>query len=330
MSRVLAITLNPAIDLSIGLAQLVPGSVHRGERAQSAAAGKGHNVARVLAAAGHDVTVAGFLGASNAGLFDTAFAAVGIIDRCTRVAGETRTNVKLSEADGPVTEINTPGPSIDAKAWSALRADIQTACQAGPEAIVLAGSLPPGVTPRAFGALVEALVSAGWPVWLDSSGAALAAGVAAGPAMAKPNGDELVAWATAERLADPEDERAVIAAARAMQSAGLGDVVVSRGSARLLWLAGDTVLAARPPRVQAVNTVCAGDTLLAGLLHGRLSGWSDTDTLRYATALSADAVRRVGVGRADAPDFHDLAAAVDIDNLSVPAGDPAARRGKRS
>ena len=67
MSGVLAITLNPALDLSIGVDELVPGTLHRAREAATVAAGKGHNVACVLAALGHEVTVAGFLGDENDG-----------------------------------------------------------------------------------------------------------------------------------------------------------------------------------------------------------------------------------------------------------------------
>lgn len=74
---VLTISANPALDLSVGLAQLVPGALHRAESVELTAAGKGVNMARVLAALGHPVCVTGFLGKDNDAAFVDAFARHG-------------------------------------------------------------------------------------------------------------------------------------------------------------------------------------------------------------------------------------------------------------
>ncbi|WP_340638092.1 PfkB family carbohydrate kinase [Salinicola tamaricis] len=63
--EILVVTLNPALDLSIGLPTLALGAVNRTQSSQLAAAGKGLNVARVLAALGHRVTLSGLLGATT-------------------------------------------------------------------------------------------------------------------------------------------------------------------------------------------------------------------------------------------------------------------------
>ena len=97
MARVLCITLNPALDLAFSLDQLTPGAVNRHHSAQLEAAGKGVNVARVLAGLGHDVTVSGFLGADNDAPFALAFQHATLHDDFLRVAGETRINAKLAE-----------------------------------------------------------------------------------------------------------------------------------------------------------------------------------------------------------------------------------------
>lgn len=308
MTNVLAITLNPAIDLTIGLDDLTPGRMHRARNEHMRAAGKGHNVASVLAGLGHRVTVAGFIGAANSAIFEAAFAADGIVDACTRVAGETRINVKLAEGDGRVTDINAPGPSITAGDWQRLQTDLEGLLAAGPDAVVIAGSLPPGVETAAFGLLVAYIEARGLPVWLDTSAAALASGLRGKPTLVKPNIDELTAWAGAA----PADEAGLVASARAMQQAGVGEVVVSRGPAGALWLTPESIRIAQAPEVAVYSAVCAGDTLLAGLLHGRLSGWGDDETFGFAAAIATDAVMREGVGRADGPGFAALRAGVHV------------------
>ena len=95
MSRILTLTLNPAIDQTIVLDALVPGSVQRASAVRSHAGGKGVNVASCLADWGLNVAATGILGADNAAPFDQLFARKGIADRFLRIPGETRTNLKL-------------------------------------------------------------------------------------------------------------------------------------------------------------------------------------------------------------------------------------------
>ena len=104
MAHVLVVTLNPALDLSIQLPRLEPGAVNRTRSSHLAAAGKGLNVAQVLASLGHRVTLSGFLGADNDTAFVQACRRDGIEDASLRLPGETRINAKLAEDDGRVTD----------------------------------------------------------------------------------------------------------------------------------------------------------------------------------------------------------------------------------
>lgn len=309
MARVLAITVNPALDLSIGIDRLTPGEVNRACAGRTNPAGKGHNVARVLAAHDHAVTVSGFLGTNNAGVFASAFAEWGVADACVRVAGETRTNVKLAEAGGRVTDVNVSGQPVREVDVRRLAGAIETALAGPLDAVVVAGSLPPGLTGAMLRDVLTPVARAGVPLWLDASGAALTAGLALAPGLIKPNDAELAAWAGRELV----DTAGLVATGRELQARGAGEIAISRGAAGVLWLASAGGLAARAPTVNVVSTVAAGDTLVAGLLHGRLSGWVDAETLAFAVALSADAVTRVGVGRSDTPDFETLRRAVAIE-----------------
>ena len=98
MAKILTLTLNPALDLTVQLPRLEPGQVNRSEDMHTHAAGKGVNVAQVLADLGHQVTVSGFLGEDNLQAFETLFAKRGFIDAFIRVPGETRSNIKLAES----------------------------------------------------------------------------------------------------------------------------------------------------------------------------------------------------------------------------------------
>src|SRR3546814_11070573 len=113
MAKILTLTLNPALDLTVELARLEPGQVNRSDAMHSHAAGKGVNVAQVLADLGHTLTVSGFLGADNAQAFETLFAQRGFVDAFIRVPGETRSNIKLAEPDGRLTAHNGPCQRVE-------------------------------------------------------------------------------------------------------------------------------------------------------------------------------------------------------------------------
>ena len=85
MARILTVTLNPALDLTVRLGQLAPGEVNRSPLMLTHAAGKGLNVAQVLADLGHTLTVSGFLGEDNAQAFDALFKRRGFVDAFIRV-----------------------------------------------------------------------------------------------------------------------------------------------------------------------------------------------------------------------------------------------------
>ncbi|MEC7473290.1 MAG: 1-phosphofructokinase [Pseudomonadota bacterium] len=310
MARVLTVTLNPALDLTVQLPALRLGEVNRSDNLQVHAAGKGLNVAQVLADLGHQLTVTGFLGEANAQPFEQLFAARGFADEFVRVAGETRSNIKLAEADGRITDINGPGLEVGAAQRDELLARLERLVP-GHELVVVAGSLPRGVEAPWFVALVPQLARRGARVALDTSGAALREGLALSPWLIKPNEEEL---AQARDL-DPADAQALADEARRL-NARIEHVVMSQGAAGVSWFSPAAAWHAQPPKVRVVSTVGAGDSLLAGMLHGLLAGWPAERTLAHATAIAAQAVGQIGFGITDRAQLAELEAAVRLQPLS--------------
>ncbi|MBO0492013.1 1-phosphofructokinase [Pseudomonas sp. Marseille-Q1929] len=304
MARILTLTLNPALDLTIRLARLEAGEVNRSETMLTHAAGKGVNVAQVLADLGHQVTVGGFLGEDNPQAFDALIARRGFADAFIRVPGETRSNIKIAEQDGRVTDINAPGPQVSEQAQRAL---LEKLVQMAPgfDAVVVAGSLPRGVSPQWFQHLLAQLKNLGLKVALDTSGEALRAGLQAGPWLVKPNTEEL-----AEALGNAPD------AISQLHRLGVEHVVVSDGAAGVNWYRPGAALHATPPKVTVASTVGAGDSLLAGMLHGLLSGDIPEQTLLRATAIAAMAVTQIGFGISDDAQLARLESGVDVRTLT--------------
>jgi len=311
MARILTITLNPAFDVTIQLAALVPGGVNRSRSVGTHPAGKGINVARVLADLGHAVTVSGFLGEDNAGPFEALFAHCRMTDAFIRVPGETRSNIKIAEDDGRVTDVNGPGPAIAPAMQAALRQQLRMAA-AGHDAVVIAGSLPRGVEPVWLAETITELRGLGLRVAVDTSGAALQAALRAGPWLVKPNAEEL-AHALGETAAN---DGALHTQAAQLRALGIPNVVVSQGADGVCWMGDGVALSAAPPRVRVLSTVGAGDSLVAGMVHGLLSDMPPERTLALATAIAAHAVTQVGVGLQDMASITQLEQQVSVRPLA--------------
>ena len=311
MAKILTLTLNPALDLTVELSRLEAGQVNRSDEMHTHAAGKGVNVAQVLADLGHQLTVSGFLGEDNLQAFETLFARRGFVDAFIRVPGETRSNIKVAEHDGRITDINGPGPVVDAAAQQAL---LERLVQIAPghDAVVVAGSLPRGVSAQWLRELIERLNQLGLKVALDTSGEALRTALQASPWLIKPNTEEL-----ADALGcDVVSHEAEALAAAGLHAQGIEHVVISNGADGVNWFSVGSALHATPPKVTVASTVGAGDSLLAGMLHGLLNAHTPEQTLRTATAIAALAVTQIGFGIDDVAQLTPLEQGVRVRPLT--------------
>ncbi|MDX2321461.1 MAG: 1-phosphofructokinase [Moritella sp.] len=305
--KVVTVTLNPALDLTGHLQTLAKGTVNQVQHCALEPAGKGVNVAKVLAELGADVTVTGFLGLENEAPFRQLFERINASDKFIRVQGATRINVKLVEASSQVSDINFPGVSVTAAAVMEFESMLFNLALSH-DVFVIAGSLPIGVTPEMCASWIEQLQQAGKKVFFDSSNAALSAGIAVQPWLIKPNDEELAQWAKGALLAD----KSLPEIAEQLFDTGIVNVVVSLGAEGVMWLNQAGWLQAKPPKMDVVSTVGAGDTLVAGMCWGHINNWDKKQTLCFATALSALAVTQVGVGVEDINSVVTLSERIDI------------------
>jgi 1-phosphofructokinase len=168
MPSVVTVTLNPAIDQTLRIPGFAAGRVNRVAESRADAGGKGVNVASCLADLGIKVTVTGFLGEDNEGLFKTLFAHKKITDRFVRLPGDTRVGLKI--VDGPATtDINFPGLVPEEEDVLMLFEQIADLLAPG-RWFVLAGSVPNGVSDGVYAGLIESIHGQGGKTVLDTSG----------------------------------------------------------------------------------------------------------------------------------------------------------------
>lgn len=317
--RILVVALNPALDITYELPRVDWAGVNRPATVATRPGGKGLNVARVLLALGADVLVTGLTGGQAGDAVRAALTAAGIRAAFTEIAGQTRRTVAVVDAGrGQTALFNEPGPAVSAAEYARFRSGYEAGL-AGCAAVVLTGSLPRGLPQDSYAGLIVRAAAAGVPAVLDADGPALLHGVAAGPAVVKPNLAELTAVAEAMAAAAPDGspaapggapraggdgaEPAVIATAGRLRGAGAQAVVVSRGPTGLLAVTGDGIWRATPPHPVAGNPTGAGDAVVAGLAHRLVLGHSWPERLRHAVALGSAAAAAPVAGEFSAADY---------------------------
>ena len=305
--EVVTLTLNPAIDRTVTIPNFAAGRVNRVEQMQEHPGGKGVNVASILADYGHAVGVTGFLGRDNCAAFEELFAQKRIADRFIRIAGQTRVGIKISDpAQQQTTDINFPGQAP-------TPADLDTLFQrlAGLEGawVVLAGSIPPGVAPTIYRDLVLMLKQQGRNVALDTSGEALRYALEAAPQIIKPNVHELEELLGAP-IATPA---ALVQAVQPFLARGTRLAAVSMGADGACFVTTESVVTARPPRVEVKSTVGAGDAMVAGIVAGQLRGLPLAACARLATAFSLDAITHIGSGLSSVAAVEDMMNRVTVE-----------------
>ncbi|MFF7288273.1 1-phosphofructokinase family hexose kinase [Streptomyces griseorubiginosus] len=301
---ILTVTLNTALDITYRVRSLRPHTSHRVTEVVERPGGKGLNVARVLAALGHEVTVTGFTGGATGRTVQEQLTAVpGLVDALVPVTGATRRTIAVvDERSGDTTQLNEPGPTVSAAEWSAFQEAYEDLVPSV-SAVALCGSLPPGVPVGAYAALIRTAKAAGVPVLLDTSGEALRRGVAARPDIVKPNADEL-----AELTGSHDPLRAT----QDTRRRGARAVVASLGRSGLLAATPEGRWRATPPAPVHGNPTGAGDAVVAGLLSALVENLPWPDRLTRATALSAAAVMADTAGDFDQAAYEGLLERVTV------------------
>ncbi|MGW0067769.1 1-phosphofructokinase [Streptosporangium sandarakinum] len=277
---IVTLTLNPSLDRTIDIGSLDRGAVIRSAATHLDPGGKGVNVSRALLAnAVRSRAVVPYGGEEGRRLI-SLLSAEGIDMVTVPVTGPTRSNVALAEPDGTVTKINEPGTALSPAELDAL-AEAVLGAAGSADWVVASGSLPPEVPADVYARLCRRFARAGILVAVDTSGPALREALEAGPALVKPNREEL-AEATGRAITTLGD---AIEAASTLRSRGAGTVLASLGPDGAVLLEGDQVWYGEGPVAEPRSTVGAGDAMLAGFLAAGARGEAAlVEALAWATA----------------------------------------------
>ncbi|MDJ0391770.1 1-phosphofructokinase family hexose kinase [Rhodococcus sp. G-MC3] len=327
---IVTLTANPSIDRTVVLdSELICGGVNRARASVSDPGGKGVNVARVLTEAG--VQAMAVLPVSDGDPLLKALTARGVRHCAVPTDGLARTNITISEPGGTTTKINEPGATLTEATKTAL---FDTIVDLGRDAtwVALSGSLPPGVPSHWYADLVRALRSTACKVAVDTSDAPLLALAASFPESApdliKPNSEELAQLTGAdagelERAARAGDPTAAVEASRILLARGVGAVLATLGSAGAVLVTDEGAWFASPPSIDAISTVGAGDSSLAGYILADIERCAPGDRIRRAVAYGTAATALPGTTLPTPDQTHPDAVTVRALDLPGPTSLPA-------
>lgn len=258
------LTFNPSLDYIVTVPEFTCGVVNRTSREVIFPGGKGINVSMVLGNLGFENTALGFLAGFTGEELKRLVEEKGIHAEFISVErGMTRINVKLRSKQE--TEINGQGPAIGEADIRKLYARLD-ALQDG-DILVMAGSIPDVMPGTMYMDIMEHLKEKNLRVVVDATKDLLVNVLKYKPFLIKPNNHEL-----GEIFRVAISEKAdVVKYARKLQEQGARNVLVSMAGDGAVLLAEDgTVYQAEAPKGTVVNSVGAGDSMVAGFLAGYL------------------------------------------------------------
>lgn len=287
---IVTVTMNPAIDKTVEIDRLQAGGLNRIRKVEYDAGGKGINVSKTIRELGGESIATGFLGGNAGKTIENVLNEKNISNDFIWVDGETRTNTKVFEENGAVTELNEPGPAIGEKQLEKLMEKLKGYANED-TLFILAGSIPGGVDKNIYGDIIRMVHEKGAKVLLDADGELFRNGLTETPDIIKPNRVELEEYAGFDYRASWEE---LLKIAQSLMEQGIGTVAVSMGKSGAMMVRGDYQVKCPALSVKAHSTVGAGDAMVAALAYSWDHKLGDEDTVRLCMAASAGAVTTVG------------------------------------
>lgn len=282
------VTFNPALDYVLHLDKLEVGEINRSVSEQIINGGKGINVSTVLKNLGVENTALGFCAGFTGDELERGINADGVkTDFIHLKNGFTRVNVKIRAQED--TDINGQGPKIENEDIEKLFEKLDSLGQE--DILVLAGSIPNTLPKDIYERILERLDGRGVKTVVDATGELLVNVLKYKPFLIKPNNDELGEIFGKTLETDEEITEYAIK----LREMGAENVLVSMGGAGAILVTADGCFKRGVAKGKVVNTVGAGDSMVAGFLYGYLKSGDYEYALKTGTAAGGATAFTVGI-----------------------------------
>lgn len=272
------VTFNPSLDYVVQVEHFQGDAVNRTSEEHVYPGGKGNNVAVIASNLGMKSRALGFKAGFTGAAMEQMLQEFGCdTDFIALEEGVTRINVKVKSDDE--FEINGQGPRIPDEKIRQLYEKLD-ALESG-DVLVLSGSIPNTLPDDMYERIMERLAGTGVRISVDATKDLLMNVLKYHPFLIKPNNHELGEMFGVTLESDDE----IAEYARKLQEMGARNVLVSMaGDGAILVTEGGSVLKQLPPAGEVVNSVGAGDSMVAGFLAGYLKTGSYEEALKLGTA----------------------------------------------
>lgn len=308
---ILTVTLNAAIDKRYVVEEFKVGEVNRVKECAYVPGGKGLNVSKPAAVAGAEVVATGFVGGHAGNYIEASLKDYHVKSAFYHLESESRSCINIWDEKNCVqTEFLEPGFTVTESEFQGFVEEFKELVKQA-DVVAMSGSVPKGLDGTAYQKLVKVVKDAGKKVILDTSGKLLEMGIEACPTMIKPNIDE-IRMLTGKECTEIGE---IVEAAKEIHARGVEVVAVSLGADGSLAVSDEGVFRAIVPRIDAVNTVGCGDSMIAGFAMGFAEGLGIEETLRKASAISAAAALREETGYFVMEDMQRLYPQIKIEKM---------------
>lgn len=290
MANIVTITLNPALDKSITVPELVPEKKLRALSSKVEPGGGGINISRGLKKLGIASEAIILSGGYTGKTLEALLSKEQVDFTAIATEGDTRENFVVFDEDKKLQyRFGMPGESVSNQALGLLLQAIGNCAHA--DYIVVSGSLPPETPVTIFHEIALIAKQLNAKLIIDTSGDALKAAVKEGLYLIKPNLRELASLVGKDWI----DTNEVIETARQVIAAGDCEAMaVSMGAEGAMLITATEQFKAVAPKAPVLSTVGAGDSMVAGMLAALTKGWGWEQVLQYGVAAGSAATLHKG------------------------------------
>lgn len=266
-NMIYTLTLNTSLDYVVHVDELRVGEIHKTENYSIFPGGKGINVSQVLYELGLDNTALGFVAGHTGTCLEAIMADKHIKTNFVHLScGITRINMKVrstdTDGDTKETDFNGIGPIVSDEELNRLKSILKSV--SAEDTVIVSGSVPPSISISEYSELIGIICENKATLIVDAISEYLKEALTYHPFLIKPNKQELLDLFDE---ADRGEEMPVLM--RRLQDMGARNVLVSLGGdgAVLLTEMGE-VIRMEAPKGNVINTVGAGDSMVAGFVAG--------------------------------------------------------------
>lgn len=286
--KIITLTLNPAFDTHCITEDFRLGHESFFEILSKDAGGKGINISRALNAVNADNTAVVVIGKDNAEEYCKKLNESGVKYLPLFVDGRIRENIILHDRSDVETRVSFNGFTVDKGLFAEA---VKTIGEINADTIItLTGSDPKGINIAEVKEFVNQLKAKGAKVVIDNRSFTLSDILEVKPFLIKPNKDEISRYMGREIKTTEE----MLTVAKDLYKQGVENVMISSGESGAVLACNEGEFAVVPPKITAVSTIGAGDSMIAGFIYAYIGGKSKCDCLKFAVSFGTSACKQKG------------------------------------